>query len=472
MGNDNKNSPAPTTTSTGSTTTTNMDNADITSLDPVQDGVRAVFAYGTLRGDCSATGDQWGVMEKRDCGWRRARVRGFRLYQDAGKFYPFVVPVPDEEKQDIKDDTTVLGTVMLSDVHFGGETRDSADVVTEVFQKLLADCDYIEGYDATNPGCGLYNRTIVEAELLPEELLPSVDHFTQKSPANKPPKQTVKAVIYFQTAISPTATFFPGGDWLNVDHDPGDHPPVEEDQDSPAEDPSAASSPGSRSPAARSPKSPGARNKRTVPVFCYGSNGIEQLRERCENASLAARPAVLEGYERIFAGFSSRWEGGVASVVPAQPAARVLGSVVELTQTELEKLDVFEDVDSERPESREGMYRRVPVVVRTWARMTGVVLPSTGGAEKQDVFPAGREEQAVVYVKNDLEWVQKPSERYLRACASNIGQFWPHGDREGAGKVVIRVCKGEDADLVEEWGADDSIISPPFLHQIQSLRKE
>ena len=47
---------------------------------PIDDCLH-VFAYGTLRGDCSdRDGDHWGVLRNRDCHYIRARVTGFRLY--------------------------------------------------------------------------------------------------------------------------------------------------------------------------------------------------------------------------------------------------------------------------------------------------------------------------------------------------------------------------------------------------------
>ena len=45
-------------------------------------------------------------------------------------------------------------------------------------------------------------------------------------------------------------------------------------------------------------------------VFSYGSNGVTQMRERCQNDTLTAVAAYLPGYRRIFAGLSRKWDGG------------------------------------------------------------------------------------------------------------------------------------------------------------------
>ena len=54
-------------------------------------------------------------------------------------------------------------------------------------------------------------------------------------------------------------------------------------------------------------------------VFSYGSNGIQQLRQRLKNSKLQFKPAILPNSLRIFCGASKNWEGGVA---PPPSAAR------------------------------------------------------------------------------------------------------------------------------------------------------
>merc|ERR1719159_2359835 len=49
---------------------------------------RAIFAYGTLRGDYAPDGDRWGVISTVqrehacECVWHRGKVYGFSLHQN------------------------------------------------------------------------------------------------------------------------------------------------------------------------------------------------------------------------------------------------------------------------------------------------------------------------------------------------------------------------------------------------------
>lgn len=85
-------------------------------------------------------------------------------------------------------------------------------------------------------------------------------------------------------------------------------------------------------------------------VFGYGSNNLPQLRERCNNPNLTAMKASVDGYTRIFAGKSKKWDNGaVASIVKASAIQSVLGSAVFLTTSELEMLDKHEGYNSSNP---------------------------------------------------------------------------------------------------------------------------
>ena len=58
-------------------------------------------------------------------------------------------------------------------------------------------------------------------------------------------------------------------------------------------------------------------NTETIACFAYGSNGTEQLRERCKNPNLVSLKAAIRDYQRFFTGNSRKWEGGgVASLAP------------------------------------------------------------------------------------------------------------------------------------------------------------
>lgn len=126
-------------------------------------------------------------------------------------------------------------------------------------------------------------------------------------------------------------------------------------------------------------------------LFSYGSNGIEQLRERT-GADVTPYRGVLKNYVRIFAGYAENWRGGVASI-RACPGKKVDGNVVEMTVDQLERLDWFEIG-----------YRRVKKNVR-------VFIPGIGW----------KTVKCFVYIKNSARFVHPPSLAYLRAIRKNLG---------------------------------------------------
>ena len=78
-----------------------------------------------------------------------------------------------------------------------------------------------------------------------------------------------------------------------------------------------------------------------VIVFAYGSNLDEnQMRSRCASARVETR-AVLPNHALAFGGFSHRWGGAVASVIP-EPGARVEGLLYGIRPSDLAVLDRYE----------------------------------------------------------------------------------------------------------------------------------
>lgn len=146
------------------------------------------------------------------------------------------------------------------------------------------------------------------------------------------------------------------------------------------------------------------------------------MRQRTENPTLVAAAATASGHVRVFAGNSSRWKGAVASIIPFENG-HVFGSVVALSDEELSRLDVYEGVDSSDPYAPDGVYRRQEILVES----------------------DGESMSCVAYVKNNLQWCGPPSVAYLRACKTNIEQFWSED-----GGVTITVRKG-DGTFVSEW---------------------
>lgn len=130
----------------------------------------------------------------------------------------------------------------------------------------------------------------------------------------------------------------------------------------------------------------GGKQERKYRIFCYGSNGTKQLKERTGAQCLVPIPAYLENYTRIFAGYSSRWDGGVASVHP-EIGARCYGMVIELNKEEMDILDSYE-----------GGYTRV---------QRFVVIHRPGGNQERV--------KCYLYIKDNKEWNQPPSIAYLQA---------------------------------------------------------
>ncbi len=78
-----------------------------------------------------------------------------------------------------------------------------------------------------------------------------------------------------------------------------------------------------------------------VIYFAYGSNlSTRQMRARCATARVEAR-AVLRHHVLAFDGFSARWGGPVATLVPAR-GAEVEGLLYRLQPADLRALDRHE----------------------------------------------------------------------------------------------------------------------------------
>ncbi|MFC2002483.1 gamma-glutamylcyclotransferase family protein [Chloroflexota bacterium] len=75
--------------------------------------------------------------------------------------------------------------------------------------------------------------------------------------------------------------------------------------------------------------------------FAYGSNlDKKQMLERCPD-SKPMFIATLPNYQVVFAGWSRKWRGGVASI-KAFRGVKVLGAIYEVTEECLRRLDKYE----------------------------------------------------------------------------------------------------------------------------------
>ena len=72
--------------------------------------------------------------------------------------------------------------------------------------------------------------------------------------------------------------------------------------------------------------------------FAYGSDlSKKQMLERCPD-SKPVFVAILPNYKLVFAGWSRKWHGGVASIKPFR-GERVRGAIYEVTEKCLRELD-------------------------------------------------------------------------------------------------------------------------------------
>ena len=142
--------------------------------------------------------------------------------------------------------------------------------------------------------------------------------------------------------------------------------------------------------------------------FSYGSNNIDQLKKRVKNDNIIAYKAYLLNYVRIFSGYSKKWNGSVASLEYI-PNEIVKGSVIYLSNDELQKLDKFEgikDIDPYNTDSSKNIYSRKNIIV--------------------NVFFENKFEkiEAITYIRNDNTIKENPKEVYVKACFENLKQFW------------------------------------------------
>jgi cation transport regulator ChaC len=126
--------------------------------------------------------------------------------------------------------------------------------------------------------------------------------------------------------------------------------------------------------------------------FAYGSNmDPVQMAERCPG-SAPLEVACLRDHRLAYTYDSSKWRGGVATVIPAV-GERVWGVVWELTAEHIAALDRYELVHRD-------VYRRDLV----------------------DVFAADRALPAFVYITNDST-PRLPNRRYVDALVRGATHF-------------------------------------------------
>jgi cation transport regulator ChaC len=117
--------------------------------------------------------------------------------------------------------------------------------------------------------------------------------------------------------------------------------------------------------------------------FAYATNlSRQQMAERCPEA----KPkfiATLPNYKLIFAGWSRKWRGGVASIKPFR-GEKVIGAIYEISERDLRLLDKHEGYPA--------TYNRIDIV-----------------AFNEDGEPV----KAVTYIKVEQSEEIKPSREYV-----------------------------------------------------------
>jgi gamma-glutamylcyclotransferase len=97
-----------------------------------------------------------------------------------------------------------------------------------------------------------------------------------------------------------------------------------------------------------------ARLEELVYYFAYGLNlSKKQMKERCPDSKPVAI-VTLHHYKLVFAGWSRKWRGGVASIKPFR-GEKVLGAIYEISEEDLRRLDKYEGAPD--------LYDRVKVTV-------------------------------------------------------------------------------------------------------------
>jgi hypothetical protein len=138
------------------------------------------------------------------------------------------------------------------------------------------------------------------------------------------------------------------------------------------------------------------RNPSTDLLFSYGSNGKHQLSVRL-GRKVEVFPAYAEGWRRVFRGHSSKWGGGVASLIRRQ-GVTTYGNVSSVGPQDIQVLDAYEGVSS-------GKYAR---------KRIQVVANLGDGWKVCDAW---------AYLSTSRQQ-NDPSDVYLAAVAQNVGQLW------------------------------------------------
>ena len=148
--------------------------------------------------------------------------------------------------------------------------------------------------------------------------------------------------------------------------------------------------------------------------FSYGSNNLDQIKDRLNNDNIIPYKAYLDDYYLTFGGSSVKWGGATASIKVndnINTNTWVYGTVYVLSDREIKMLDNCEGTNSENPSNlnvKINRYRRVKLKIN-------ISFNNDDIFEKKDCF---------VYIKNSTKYYSLPSDKYINACVINMNQFW------------------------------------------------
>jgi len=151
------------------------------------------------------------------------------------------------------------------------------------------------------------------------------------------------------------------------------------------------------------------KDAKNINVFCYGSNGPQQLCDRigADYGHLISRtfPAVATGWRRGFKGHSQGWGGCSTATMfeTGQQEDTVRGTVVRMTPGEVKSLDPFEGYPHK-------YYRKT-------LKLT-VYKATTGSGSLLEGFEV--ESQAYVMPEDQYNEFREPSPAYKIACCKTI----------------------------------------------------
>jgi len=156
----------------------------------------------------------------------------------------------------------------------------------------------------------------------------------------------------------------------------------------------------------------------TLNLFCYGSNSIKQLQQRLHiNEKISWKKAYINNYVRIFAGYSKRWNGGIASIYPCN-GKKVYGILVKLKIENLELLNSYEC----------GYHLKI---LDVFVNSNNII-------------------QSFVYIKTNNKFKRLPSEAYMNAINSMLNDRSKKENNKSR-KIFIRSVVNNKIKLLQIW---------------------